>query len=150
MGIEEFVGKVSLSSIALQAESSRLQGFNLAQTNDDSDCTVDQPQWKLAAGIGNHRFGYILGMRIKTRDAYYEIHYGIEYALEGMETKDITSELIDEFCSKVAFFAVFPYFRASLAQAAARLATQSPLLPLVKMGEVELANIKIVPFSESQ
>jgi hypothetical protein len=143
--IEEFVGKVSLANVRLQSESSRLLSFpDPTGSNDEPLAEEGQALWKVAAGIVGNRLGYVFGMKTTTKDAVYEFHYSVDYTVESVDLSTVQQQIVDAFCSKVVFYTIYPYFRGSLSQAASRLAAVIPILPVIKMGEMEFADIQLL------
>ncbi|GAA6122558.1 hypothetical protein BPY_06660 [Bifidobacterium psychraerophilum] len=143
--IKEFVGKVSLANVRLQAESSRLLSFPDPSGHDGEPLAEEgQALWKVAAGTVGNRLGYVIGMKSTTKDAVYEINYSVDYTVDSIDLSTVQQGIVDDFCSKVVFYTIYPYFRGSLAQAASRLGAVIPMLPVIKMGDMVFTDIQLL------
>ena len=63
---------------------------------------------------------------------------------------DITQEVRAEFAERVAFFAVYPYLRASIQMSAGRMGVPAPVLEMVRAGEFTLGDTMTDDEVESQ
>ncbi|AIZ17074.1 hypothetical protein [Bifidobacterium pseudolongum] len=144
MTIEELLNHTRLTNLRMQYEREGMLPFIGSIVPEAEDMELDQAQWKVAAGITDEELNFISGIRLRSDNAFYEVHYSIDYALEGCPAAEVGDELICEFFSRVAFFAVYPYFRASISQQAARIEEPAPLLPIVKAGDVSFNSMNIV------
>jgi hypothetical protein len=60
------------------------------------------------------------------------------YMLQG--PTDVPKAVRAEFAERVAFFAVYPYLRASIQMTASRMAAPAPVLEMVRAGEFSLGD----------
>ena len=144
MTIEELLHHATLVNLRMQYEREGMLEFIRSVVPEAENMDPDQAQWKVAAAITDEELNFISGMRLRSDDAFYEVHYSIDYVLEGCAAAEVSDELICEFFSRVAFFAVYPYFRASISQQAARIEEPAPLLPIVKAGDVSFNSMNII------
>lgn len=62
-------------------------------------------------------------------------------AIYGLPEKcDISQDIRKEFAERVAFFAVYPYLRASIQMSASRMGVPAPVLAIVRSGEFKLGD----------
>ncbi|MBS6345005.1 MAG: hypothetical protein KH404_04620 [Bifidobacterium pseudolongum] len=144
MTIEELLNHISLADLRMQYEREGMLSFIGVLVPEAEDMEPDEAQWKVAAGITDEGLNFISGMRLRSDNAFYEVHYSIDYALEGCAAADVSDELICEFFSRVAFFTIYPYLRASVSQQAARIEEPAPILPIVKAGDVSFNSMHII------
>lgn len=137
--VVELVKIVELVDIFMYEERGRR--IEVTGTSDDEPITqsfasignredVDEDEY----GIG-FRFRIIFDDRLGNE---FVGDFQARYTLPG--ACDIAEPVRAEFAERVAFFAVYPYLRASIQMTASRMGAPAPVLEMVRAGEFSLGD----------
>ncbi|MDO9398382.1 MAG: hypothetical protein Q7T71_17695 [Herbiconiux sp.] len=138
--VVELVGLADLSDVFLYEE----RGRRIEQTlTGDEDGT--EPLIRSVMGISGleaqeaHGLGFRFRMIFDDRRGNeFVADFQARYALG--EECIVPEEIRAEFAERVAFFAVYPYLRASLQMTASRMSVPAPVLSMVRAGEFKLGD----------
>lgn len=137
--VVELVEAVELTDVFLFEERGRR--IDVTGTPDDD------PLVQSFASIGNREdededeYGIGFRFRIVFDDRLgneFVSDFQARYMLQG--PSDIPKPVRAEFAERVAFFAVYPYLRASIQMTASRMGVPAPVLEMVRAGEFSLGD----------
>ncbi|MGB3413387.1 MAG: hypothetical protein WBA28_01580 [Microbacteriaceae bacterium] len=133
MNIQELVQAVDIENIIFHEERAR----RIVREDEENDL-LSFPIRKdmIAISIENQslrfRFKSILGEKTVEFVSDCEIVYSSKEQFPKLE-----NEVLQEFASRVAFMAVFPFIRASLMMSAARIGADIPVIGIVRQGQFQ-------------
>jgi hypothetical protein len=138
--IHEFVELVDLEDVVLFEERGRRIDETAAGEGNERDST---PLVKSSMNIADYEsdtafaIGYRFRMVFDDRSGNeFVADFEARYRLKG--ELHVSKEIRAEFAERVAFFAMYPYLRASIQMTATRMAVPAPVLSMVRAGEFKL------------
>ena len=134
--VAEFVANVDLEDIYCLEE----RGRRLVWTDGQVEGRKF-PETTNSMGIvnGDNQFRFRFRTLFTDRAAEYVGDWEALFVLP--EPAEVSDELLREFATKVAFFSVYPYIRASIYGSASRLNLPIPVMGIVRQGGFELGDI---------
>lgn len=135
--VVELVELVELTDVVLYEE----RGRRIDLTGKPGD----EPIVRSYANLGDHedeeRNEYGIGFRFRIvfddrAGNEFVGDFQVRYSLPG--PCEVPKEVRAEFAERVAFFAVYPYLRASIQMTASRMSAPAPVLEMVRAGEFSL------------
>lgn len=134
--VVELVSIVELGDIYLYEE----RGRRIEETASAED---EEPRVVSSLGVGENEAEGSFGLGFRFRIVFddrqgheFVADFQARYDLPGPH--DISNEIRTEFAERVAFFAVYPYLRASIQMTASRMGVPAPVLSMVRAGEFQL------------
>ncbi|KQR31101.1 hypothetical protein [Curtobacterium sp. Leaf154] len=134
--IHELVELVELEDVFLWEERSR----RIDETKTEGD---EVPRVRNVMNVADRADGLGIGFRFRMT---FDDRQGNEFIAdlqaqyETPERLEVSQELRTEFAERVAFFTVYPYLRASIQTAAARMGVPAPVLAIVRAGQFKLGS----------
>ena len=96
-----------------------------------------EPSLVVGVRLQPETYEFKLELKLGLQEPPLRCHVSAVARFDFPEPLEITSEVRDEFASRVALMCVFPFVRAGLASLAARMRTPSlPVLALVRPGDL--------------
>lgn len=137
----ELVNIVSLDDIYVYEERGRriIETATDQDPSDASDPTITNVL-NVSDMVANDG-SYALGFRFRL---VFDDRIGNEFVADvqaryGLPGKcEVSADIRTEFAERVAFFAVYPYLRASIQMSASRMSAPAPVLAIVRNGEFKL------------
>lgn len=134
--VVDLVEKVELSDVFLFEE----RGRRIDETRSDGDA---EPRIANVMSAGErhdddeHGLGFRFRIVFDDREGNeFVSDFQARYVLPG--PFEVEEAVRIEFAERVAFFAVYPYLRASIQMTAARMGVPAPVLSMVRAGEFKL------------
>lgn len=129
--IHDLVAAVELEEIAVYEE--RARRVRVDERIDEGEPPA--PEVKMGVRQEAKTLHYRFRMVLLDASAEYVADFEIVYSVDQEEPLSLPDELLQEFASKVAFMAVYPFLRASVFGSATRLGNSRPILPIVRLGD---------------
>lgn len=128
----EFIAVADLDDIYCMEERGRRINWT-----DSDPAPADLPQITNSLGVSDD--GTTFHFRFRTVYTDVEAEYVADWAavFSAPEGSEVSKEVLAEVAERVAFFAVYPYLRASIYGSASRLNQPVPVLGLVRQGQFE-------------
>lgn len=143
MRVETLLEKSELKGLSLDL----VQGVRVSPGANPPDEYKNLPKnegtWGAICVCGQDGFGFTASLQLNGEGACYTIAYSAYYRMKDLNESDVDDAVLTEFFNKVAFFLVYPYFRATLTQMAGNMEVPIPVLPVVQQGDVTFSGIEV-------
>lgn len=144
MRVETLLEKSEFKSLSLDLAQSIKLAPGANPPDEYKNLPKNEGTWGALCGCGQDRFGFTASMQLNGEGACYTIAYSVYYRMRDLNESDVDDAVLIEFFNKVAFFLVYPYFRATLTQMAGNMEVPIPVLPVVQQGEATFSDIEIM------
>lgn len=134
--IAAFLEVVGLTDVVLHEERSR-------RVESESPEEVE-PEVTSTLGINSAKRRFSFRFRVVYKDGHGEYLADFAPIYESDQDLAVDQAVLAEFAGRVGFMTAYPYVRASIQSAAARMENPAPVLGMVRQGEFELGE-KLTP-----
>lgn len=143
MRVETLLERSEFNSLSLDLVQGVRVPSGASPPDGYKNLSKNEGTWDAMCVCGQDRFAFTASLQLNGEGACYTIAYSAYYRMKDLNESDVDDAVLTEFFNKVAFFLVYPYFRATLTQMAGNMEVPIPVLPVVQQGDAAFSDIEV-------